>query len=206
MAITEERPTAGECPHTTSLQRIDKRPSYSPGTRSFVYADNLAGISQSTDVLHLTSALVGLSEYYSTNQLRTNPTKTQFNLFHLRNRGCGKQLNISWNGVNLTHCNLSVYIGVTLDRTLSYKAHVIANLSSQLCILQAAHLWANRGMVERGVESTTGDLSVYLCVGCFTFPGSDRPTTTKAASVRKQLGTKNSKSNEDRQAKNGGVK
>ena len=31
-------------------------------------------------------------------------------------------------------------------------------------------------------------------------------TTTKAASVRKQLGTKDSKSNEGRQAKNSGVK
>ena len=28
MAITEERPTAGECPGTTSLQRIYKRPAY----------------------------------------------------------------------------------------------------------------------------------------------------------------------------------
>ena len=36
--------------------------------------------------------------------------------------------------------------------------------------------------------------------------GTDRTTTTKAASVRKQLGPKNSKSDEDRQAKNGGVK
>ena len=36
--------------------------------------------------------------------------------------------------------------------------------------------------------------------------GSDRTTTTKAASVRKQLGQKNSKSNEGRQAKNDGVK
>ena len=35
--------------------------------------------------------------------------------------------------------------------------------------------------------------------------GTDR-TTTKAASVRKQLGTKNSKSNEVRQERNGGVK
>ena len=36
--------------------------------------------------------------------------------------------------------------------------------------------------------------------------GIDRTTTTKAASVRKQLGTKNSKSNEGRQEKNGRVK
>ena len=35
---------------------------------------------------------------------------------------------------------------------------------------------------------------------------TDRTTTTKAASVRKQLGPKNSKSNEGRQANNGGVK
>ena len=33
--------------------------------------------------------------------------------------------------------------------------------------------------------------------------GNDLTTTTKAASVRKQLGTKNSKSNEGIQAKNG---
>ena len=36
--------------------------------------------------------------------------------------------------------------------------------------------------------------------------GIDGTTTTKAASVRKQLGTKNSKSNEGRQEKNGGGK
>ena len=35
--------------------------------------------------------------------------------------------------------------------------------------------------------------------------GTDRTTTTKAASVREQLGTKNSKSREGRQEKNGGV-
>ena len=99
-----------------------------PGTRSFVYADDLAVTTQSTDFAPieetLTSVLDGLSEYYTTNQLRANPTKTQVSLFHLRNHECGKQLNISWNGVNLTHCNLQVNLGVTLDRTLSYKAHI----------------------------------------------------------------------------------
>ena len=36
--------------------------------------------------------------------------------------------------------------------------------------------------------------------------GNDRTTTTKAASVRKQLGSKHSKHNEGRQEKNGGIK
>ena len=36
--------------------------------------------------------------------------------------------------------------------------------------------------------------------------GNDRTTTTKAASVRKQLGTKHSKRNVDRQEKTSGVK
>ena len=51
-----------------------------PGTRSFVYADDLAVTTHSTEFAPieetLISALVGLSEYYTTNQLRANPTKT----------------------------------------------------------------------------------------------------------------------------------
>ena len=93
------------------------------GTRSFVYVDDLAVTTQNTDFAPiedtLTSPLDGLSEYYTTNQLNANTTKMQVSLFQLRNRECGKQLNISWNGVNLTNCNLPVYLGITLDRTLS---------------------------------------------------------------------------------------
>ena len=46
----------------------------------------------------------------------------------------------------------------------------------------------------------------HACLYGTENPGNDRTTTTKVASVRKQLGTKNSKSNESRQEKNGGVK
>ena len=99
-----------------------------PDTRSFVYADDLAVTTESEDFAPieetLTSDLDGLSKFYTTNQLRANPSKTQISHFHLVNRECGKQLNISWNWVNLTLCNLPVYLGVIVDRTLSYKAHI----------------------------------------------------------------------------------
>ena len=61
-----------------------------PDTRSFVYADEIAVTTQSTYFAPieetLTSALVVLSKYYTTNQFRGNPPKTQVSLFHLRNR------------------------------------------------------------------------------------------------------------------------
>ena len=60
------------------------------------------------------------------------------------------------------------------------------------------------------LKKTQGQGHEQLCVTGMPVrngnPGNDRTTTTKAASVRKQLGTKNSKSNEGRQGKNGGVK
>ena len=88
MVITDERPTAGECPRATSLQRIHKRPAYSPGhSQLCIYADDLSVTAQSTDfapIEETLTALDGLSEYYTTNQLRANPTKTQVSFFHLR--------------------------------------------------------------------------------------------------------------------------
>ena len=61
---------------------------------------------------------------YLCSRLRANPTKSKVSLFHLRNSECGKHLNISWNNVKLTLCNLPVYLSVTLDRKLSHKAHI----------------------------------------------------------------------------------
>ena len=64
-----------------------------------------------------------MSDYYQRNQLRPNPTKTQLSAFHLRNRDASYKLQVDWEGTPLEHAQNPVYLGVTLDRTLSYKKH-----------------------------------------------------------------------------------
>ena len=75
----------------------------SQGTRSFIYADDLGIAAQSTNIDNieatLTSALDNLTTYYTDNQLKANPTKTQVSLFHLRNRDAGRKLCLIWIGV-----------------------------------------------------------------------------------------------------------
>ena len=70
--------------------------------------------------------------------------------------------------------------GVMADRRISHITKTKGQGREHLC---------HTGMPVRNGNSST-----------------DRTTTTKAASVRKRLGMKNSKSYEGRQAKNGGVK
>ncbi|XP_071476748.1 uncharacterized protein [Diadema antillarum] len=98
-------------------------------TRSFIYADDLCITTQTVDFPEaettLTEALDNLSSYYNANHLRANPSKTQVCAFHLKNMHSNRKLKISWNGTVLEHCDNPVYLGVTLDRSLTFKSHVM---------------------------------------------------------------------------------
>lgn len=78
----------------------------------------------------LSNALLVLSTYYDKNCLRPNPTKTISSLFHLNNKKANYKLQVYWNGELIEFSNHPKYLGVTLDRTLSYKQH-IANTRSK---------------------------------------------------------------------------
>ena len=97
-------------------------------TQSFIYADDLC-IAAQEDTFNkvetiLTTALTAIGDYYIRNQLRANPDKTQTCAFHLRNREAKTELKVSWDGKKLEHTPTPVYLGVILDRTLSYSSHV----------------------------------------------------------------------------------
>ena len=68
-------------------------------------------------------ALSHLTDYYNRNSLNANPGKTQVCAFHLNNHIAKNRLKIRWNGQDLESNDYPVYLGVTLDRTLSFSEH-----------------------------------------------------------------------------------
>ena len=98
------------------------------GTRCFIYADDLDLAAQDREFgiveERLSNTLDELTLYCEENHLRANPSKTQECTFHLRNREANRKLDVSWSGTLLENCNHPVYLGVTLDRCLSFKTHV----------------------------------------------------------------------------------
>ena len=99
------------------------------GTRNFIYAHNLCITSQYPTFQEeveqkIEEALGELTHYYRSNSLRANPDKTQVTAFHQRNREAKRSLQVSCNGVDLENTDTPKYLGVTLDRTLSYKTHI----------------------------------------------------------------------------------
>ena len=98
------------------------------GTRSFIYADDLCITFQYQSFKHvektIEEALDNLTTYYKVSSLRANPEKTQVTAFHLRNKEAKRSLKVVWNKTELENTTHPKYLGVTLDRSLSYKQHI----------------------------------------------------------------------------------
>jgi len=108
---------------------------YIPDDIALAYQDE--DIEETEHVL--TSDLEILAEYFKTWKLQPNPAKTEVSVFHLNNRHANYKLNISFDGTPLTHNEFPKYLGVTLDRSLSYRAHIkktAAKVSARANIVQ----------------------------------------------------------------------
>ena len=59
-------------------------------------------------------------------QLQLSHTKTVTTAFHLNNRETKRELNVYNNGKRLTFCQVPTYLGVELDRSLTFRHHLEA--------------------------------------------------------------------------------
>jgi len=68
----------------------------------------------------LTKDMATVGEYLQTWKLKLSTTKTVSAAFHLNNKEPKSELKVNYNNENLPFCSEPKYLGVTLDRSLTY--------------------------------------------------------------------------------------
>ena len=99
-------------------------------SRKFAYADDLALLHSSGNWKDLEGTLSQdmstLSAYLQTWRLKLSHTKTVTTAFHLNNREAKRELKFYNNGRLLLFCPTPTYLGVKLDRSLTFCHHLVA--------------------------------------------------------------------------------
>ena len=105
-------------------------------SKKFAYADDLAILHTSGEWKELERTLsqdmTTLSEYLQTWRLKLSHTKTVTAAFHLHNRKAKRELKVCNIGKTLPFCPVPTYVGVKLDRSLTYRPH-LESLRKKLC-------------------------------------------------------------------------
>ena len=112
-------------------------------SRKFAYADDLALLNSSGNWKDLEETLSQdmstFSAYLQTWKLKLSHTKTVTPAFHLNNREAKRELKVYNNDRLLPFCPTPTYLGVKLDRSLTFRHHLVAlrkKLSSRVTLLR----------------------------------------------------------------------
>jgi hypothetical protein len=97
-------------------------------SRKFIYADDIGLVAQENSFEGLENTLnkdlQHMEEYFQKWYLKPNPTKTVSTAFHLNNREAQRTLNVTFCSKRISHQNAPRYLGVRLDRALTYRQHL----------------------------------------------------------------------------------
>lgn len=101
-----------------------------------MYADDTSAlvrtVDSSSDVNYLASrALQELNEWFTTNELYLNTSKTNYMVFHTHQTRVSLDLNLNCQNTKVERGKTTRFLGVTLDDTLSWESHC-SNLSLKL--------------------------------------------------------------------------
>ncbi|UYV81153.1 hypothetical protein LAZ67_20000183 [Cordylochernes scorpioides] len=79
---------------------------------------------QSNTTIQLNKDLETLHNYFENWSLRLNPAKSVHCCFHLNNHRAERKLKLFINNSQITHSEHPKYLGIHLDRTLTFKTHL----------------------------------------------------------------------------------
>ena len=97
----------------------------------------------------LTKEMATLGEYLQTWKLKLSTTKTVSTVFHLNNKEAKHEMKVNYNNKTLPFCSEPKYLGVTLDRSLTYRRQ-LESLRKKLTSRAALLRWLAGVAVPRG--------------------------------------------------------
>ena len=99
-------------------------------SQKYAYADDLALLYASRDWIAVEDTqsqdMITLSAYLQFWKLKLSNTKTVTAAFHFNNREAKRDLNVYNSGNLLPSCPVPAYLGVKLDRSLTFRHHLEA--------------------------------------------------------------------------------
>ena len=87
----------------------------------------------------LSNDIATLGEYLKTWKLKLSTTKMVSAVVHLNNKEVKRELKVNFNNETLLFCSEPKYLGVTLDRSLTYRRHLESlrkKLTSRIALLR----------------------------------------------------------------------
>lgn len=97
-------------------------------SRKFIYADDVALVTQATSFEKIESVLnadvAKVKKYFQKWHLKLNPNKSVTCAFYLNNREASRTLNIVIEDQKITTEEAPKYLGVRMDRTLTFRQHL----------------------------------------------------------------------------------
>ena len=110
-----------------------------------------------------------MANYFKSWRLKLNLSKTAVNAFHLNNQMASRSLNIKLKNVALNHNFNPKMLGITLDRSLTYRVHLeqkTRKLLSRMNLLQqlAGTSWgASAESLKTAALSLVFSMGEYCC-------------------------------------------
>ena len=109
----------------------------------YAYADDLAimhvdGVWQAVEAV-LSTDMATVGEYRQIWKLKLSITKTVSTAFYLNNKEAKRELKVNFNNETLPFCSEPKYLGVTLDRSFTYRRHLESlpkKLTSRVALLR----------------------------------------------------------------------
>jgi hypothetical protein len=94
---------------------------------------------------------------------------TESCVFHVNTHEANRQLDLRFTGTEIQHVEHLIYLGVTLDRTLTYNAHLTETSKKVSARINIVRKVAGTGWGAADTNEVTNHVTLFILLNCLCF-------------------------------------